>query len=214
MKKVITKKVITMVLLLACLWALVGCSPAENDNTPAPGEETEQKTPITEENRTSQTDIVLTEAPALTVVCGEESIEALKGTTSWRYQNEDGTETGIDGDSPHPLQAKEYMTALELAPASDSSAEPLYKANLQWETSPDKVSVRYWDEECWEDYEAASTELPVEALETETADGSYSRDFLIELPEGNYIYEVIAEWSSAEKYSGTVCYSFYTEDQR
>ena len=47
----------------------------------------------TENNGISQGKIVLKEPPALTVICGaNKSVEALKGTYSWTYRNEDGTE--------------------------------------------------------------------------------------------------------------------------
>lgn len=70
------------------------------------------ETSDTEGIETFPNDTVLKEPPALTVVCGDKTVEALRGTTSWMYQNEDGTSTGIESDSMHPLQAKEYMTPL------------------------------------------------------------------------------------------------------
>ncbi|MCR5683688.1 MAG: copper amine oxidase N-terminal domain-containing protein [Clostridiales bacterium] len=151
-----------------------------------------------------QETIVLKEPPALTVVCGEnKSIRALKGTYSWKYQKEDGTEIGINADSMHPLTAKKYMQYLENL---DSS-----RASLLWTTAPDDVSVRCWSEECWGQFDAKSENIPVEVFETEALDGSYSRGFMIELKGGSCIYEVIAKWDSFEKYNGTASYSFYTD---
>ena len=48
----------------------------------------------------------VTEPPELVVVCGEEQVTALRGTYSWMYNNEDGTSTGVEADSAHPLECK------------------------------------------------------------------------------------------------------------
>ena len=159
----------------------------------------------TEVIETFPNDTVLTEPPALTVVYGDTTVEALRGTTSWMYQNEDGTGTGIESDSMHPLQAKEYMPPLLL---TISSVAPL-KAHLQWNTIPDKVLVRCWSEEHWGQPTAESEEIPVSILMIDS-NIETAPIISVELKDGNYIYEVLAEWNSAEKYSGTVYYSFYT----
>lgn len=152
----------------------------------------------------SQGTIVLKEPPALTVVCGEnKSVETLRGTYSWTYQNDDGTEMGINADSMHPLTAKKYMPYFKNLVSS--------RATLLWTTAPDEVSVRCWSEECWGQFDSESEDIPVEVFETETLDGSYSRGFTIELKGGSYIYEVIAKWNSFEEFNGTACYSFYTD---
>lgn len=157
---------------------------------------------------TTANDIILKSPPVLTVVCGEETVEALRGTTSWLYQNEDGTGSGIEADSMHPLQAKEYMTQLDLIPTPISSIDPL-KAYLQWNTIPDKVLVRCWNEEYWGQSTAESEEIPVSIL---MIDSNFETAPIIsvELKDGNYIYEVVAEWNSSEMYGGTAYYSFYT----
>lgn len=141
---------------------------------------------------------VLKEPPALMVVCGDQSVEALRGTTSWMYENEDGTSEGINSDSLHPLQAKEFMTLLELP--ADASADQL-EASLQWDVAPDQVSVHCWEEACWDQIDAESEEIPVNK---DTNSSS------ITLKDGNYIYEIVAEWNGNEKYSGMASYSFYT----
>jgi hypothetical protein len=124
------------------------------------------------------------------------------------YQNEDGTGTGIESDSMHPLQAKEYMTPLELIPTTISSIDPLI-AYLQWDTIPDKVVVRCWSEEHWGQPTAESEEITVSTLMIDS-NIETTPIISVELKDGNYIYEVVAEWNSAEKYSGTAYYSFYT----
>ncbi len=42
------------------------------------------------------------------------------------------------------------------------------------------------------------------------SDGKTDPIISIELKNGNYIYEVVAEWNSYDKFSGTAHYSFYT----
>jgi hypothetical protein len=80
-------------------------------------------------------------------------------------------------------------------------------ASLQFGTAPftitpDKVTVRCWSEECWGNTNAESEELPV-TIE--------NGNVFVHLKDGNYIYEVIAEWESGKRsVSGTVCYSFCT----
>lgn len=177
------------------------------------------KTPA---NRTStdksfSNDTVLQSPPDLIVNCGKESIEALRGTTSWQYDNGNGTFTGINSDSMHPLQAKEFMTPLNIIPTPYSHIDPLM-AYLQWDVTPDKVSVRCWSEDCWGqygDYDDTSEEIEVQKLDIEIAHGSNetqrTADYTIRLKDENYIYEVVAEWNSSDKYFGTAYYSFYTK---
>ena len=166
-------------------------------------EEVRQQIQFPESSAASQETAALEEPPALTMVCGEESIEALRGTSSWTYQNEDGTWTGIEADSMHPLQAKEYMPNLTLLPVMPSFA------GMQWDTVPDKVSFRCWSEAYWGQYDAESETVPAKLLCIDSSDGC-DPYFSVELKDGSYVYEVIAEWNSAETYSGKACYSFYT----
>ena len=66
------KKIIAMELCLALALSLFGCAAKPTE--------------------------ILKEPPVLTIVCGDKNVEALKGTTSWTYQNEDGTSTGFEAD--------------------------------------------------------------------------------------------------------------------
>lgn len=169
---------------------------------------------VTEELGLTKDDIIIVpevfrEPPELTIVCGEKQVTALKGTYSWEYSNGNGTSTGIEADSMHPLDSKEYMNELPLAYSYKSSIDS-FKAHLQFEIAPDEVEIRYWDASCWNDYSAESKELTVQALEADYVDGGFSTEYTAKLLEGNYIYEVIAKWSSSEDYGGTAYYSFYT----
>lgn len=151
----------------------------------------------------------VTEPPELLVVCGEEQITALRGTYSWKYSNEDGTCTGVEADSAHPLECKELMPDVGIVYATTSALHPR-RAYLEFAVVPTEVEIRYWDEDDWDNTNAESRSLDVVALEIDAEDGSYSTDYIVELLEGNYIYEVIAKWSGSEEYSGNAYYSFYT----
>ena len=168
-------------------------------------------------NKNLSLETILKTPPALTVICGNESIETLRGTTSWQYDNGNGTFTGINSDSMHPLQAKEFMTPLNIIPTPYSHIDPLM-AYLQWDVTPDKVSVRCWSEDCWGqygDYDDTTEEIEVQKIDIEIAHGSNetqrTADYTIRLKDENYIYEVVAEWNSSDKYFGTAYYSFYTK---
>ena len=189
------KKLMAFVFTLALVLGLAACSAQE--------EEVREQIQFPENNAVSQETVTLKEPPALTVVYGENSIEALLGTASWMYQNEDGTWTGIEADSMHPLQAKEYMPNLTLLPVVASFA------GMQWDTLPDRISVRCWSEAYWGQYDAESEEISAKLLCIDSSDRC-DPYFSIALKDGNNVYEVIAEWNSAETYHGKACYSFYT----
>lgn len=200
------KKFTAVVLALVCVMGLMACSAQERGEKTG---EVPQQIQFPENNGTSQETNVLKEPSALTVIDGENnSIEALRGTTSWTYQNEDGTWTGFEADSIHPLEAKEYMPCLKLLPVISSSGSHL-KVTMQWDAAPDKTSVRCWNEKDWGQPDAESEELQVCTLlvdsNVETAPITS-----VELKDGNYVYEVIAEWNSHEEYNGIARYSFYT----
>ena len=52
--------------------------------------------------------------PALTVRCGENSVEALRGTCTWSYV-QNGQGVGVAADSVHPLEARDSMSPLTVA---------------------------------------------------------------------------------------------------
>lgn len=151
---------------------------------------------------------VFKEAPALTVIYGDETLTALKGTSSWRYLNDNGVWTGIEADSLHPLQSKEYMPSLSLRPSTRSSVEPLM-AYLQWEVMPDDITVRLWSAKDWGKTGSESVEIPVSILMFDSEPPSASLA-TVKLKDGDYIYEVSAKWSRFDNWSGTAHYSFYT----
>lgn len=198
------KPYVALLCLLVCGLALAGCQEHPSGDPPAAD-------PTISENGTAplENEVVLQEPPALTVIFGEESIEALRGTSSWMYDNGDGTFTGIEADSAHPLQAKEYMTPLYLMPTPFSHSD-LYAATLQWEVPPDRVSARCWAEEAWGQYDAESQEVPVTTLCIDSSNPESDAIYGLELKLENTVYEITAHWERSERFSGTAHYSFYT----
>lgn len=153
---------------------------------------------------------VFDSVPDLIVACTDKSVKALKGTTTWTYTLDNGTGQSFCSDSAHPLQAVEYMEPLSLLPSQYSRFEPLAATLMFDKSSPDKVTVRCWDESCIDKPDSPATEIEVQAIEVDFADGTYGVDYTCDLLDGNYIYEVIAEWNTNESCNGVVHYSFYT----
>ena len=147
----------------------------------------------------------LKEPPALTVSYGLKEVEVLRGTTSWTYQNADGTMTGIEADGIHPLEAKKHMPSI---PLKNRATESRHDAHLFWSIPPDDVAVRCWHETDWGQSDAESEEIPVNTLMIDS-DIETTPIFCFPLADGNYIYEITAEWNR-ETYHGRTHYSFYT----
>lgn len=132
---------------------------------------------------------VMKEPPRLTVSFGGgDTFDAITGTYGWNYDNGDGTTTGIEADSPHPLDLYEQLTPVE-------TTVPFVE--LQFEVSPQSISVRCWDDTCWGNTQA----VPEDAV----VSGN-----MLELKGHGYIYEVIATWTGENLAAhGTVHYVFY-----
>ena len=145
--------------------------------------------------------IVMDTIPALSVSYGEEMVlDPRVGEASWKYLKADSTEEAIVSDGIHPLDAKDSSPFFVL----DSYAETPFEIWLIWELAPSTVMVRYWDESCWGQLEAQ----PV-GRELLAKSGNADFAYYFEPLEGNYIYEVIANWENALDYSGRVCYNFH-----
>lgn len=168
--------------------------------------------PATDDEKLSA-DGILKEPPVLTLKNGGKRVTALTGTYSWEYQNPDGTFTGIEVDSLHPLDSREMMPELVISQVEETGEIPFY-AILQFEGAPDEVSVSYWEESCWNEVSAKSKEIEVRRTKVTLENGSKTViHFNIDLQEENGIYEVAARWNSSEEYSGTAYYSFCTSMQ-
>lgn len=179
------KKITALVIAIVCLAALSGCGKIALSGS--------EKTPRAEREEITQTESegVPQEPFALTVTCGEESVKAWRGTYSWMY-----TGGGVESDSLSVLECKKSMEPLVLGDE--------LTARLQFEVSPDSVSVLYWGEECWGSFEYYDEG---EAVPVGGSDGEYT----IELKSGSYIYQVYARWDSLENCGGSAYYGFYTE---
>lgn len=136
---------------------------------------------------------ILTEPPALTVRCADTSAEALRGAASWSYDNGDGTWSSFEADSLHPLDeaARDLTPRLVFSAAAETP-----EAVLEWDPAPDTVTVRRWSDDLWGDTGAPAEEVSVE-------------NGTIVLSESGSVYEVVADWSSAEHWGGTAHYSFH-----
>ncbi len=154
-------------------------------------------------------DEIIKEAPEMVVVSNDIGIVALQGTTSWTYESEKGKAVTAISDSMHPLQAKEYMPALDILPSYLSYESPL-SARIQFNVkntksvhiiSPDEVYIRCWHEKNWGKINAKGEEIKVNIV---------NGNLFFDLKDGNYIYEVTADWNSSQKYNGTATYSFYS----
>lgn len=133
--------------------------------------------------------IILEEPPRLDVISDKTCISTLLGNYSWQRKNNDGTATGVEADSAHPLDCKELLELFETTEAT---------AALRFTEEPDAIlNVCCWSDEHWSDSAADSENVSVNGDE-------------IELKPGGYIYEVTAEWNTEKSgYGGIAHYSFY-----
>ena len=143
---------------------------------------------------------VVDRPPDLIVNYEDQSIKARHCLTNWEYTTEDGLQSALMGDGPHPLMAKHTSPFITL-----NQAEPM-EVWLSWDIVPDLVEVSRWDEESWEQLETEPMES-YRIMEGNEAGDSY----LLRPKDGNYIYEIVATWQNAPNFGGTVRYSFHTE---
>ena len=148
----------------------------------------------------------LREPPVLYVTAEDTEITAMKGTLTWTYHEDEGKAVTLNADSSHPLSLKEHMPCIALVPTVTSYTYPIRAAHLQFgaspnKFSPDSISVRRWTAESWGDTEAESENVTIE---------NENGNIYIPLENGDYIYEISAEWNESRAAHGTVRYSFYT----
>lgn len=135
--------------------------------------------------------IILEEPPRLTVISDETALDTMLGTYSWLKRNSDGTSTATEADSPHPLDCEELLLKFETRETT---------ATLNFTENPDSIiNIQCWNEEHWNNPNADSEKVAVNEYE-------------IELKQGGYIYEVVAEWNTEKSgYGGIVHYYFYIQ---
>lgn len=146
-----------------------------------------------------------TEPPALTVTnTVGETITAARYGYDWNYRDHRSASdmTGIIADSVHPLD-EAFRDALPvLAMPVTISLSEAYAVTLDFGAlSPQSVSIRHWGEECWGDYDAASTTIAAEQQD----DGTYTATLIPSLG----VFAVDAAWD-AEDYRGRATYCFRT----
>ena len=125
--------------------------------------------------------------PYLSVIGDNNAVYAWRGTSSWMTVDADGMGSGIESDSPHPLQCKDSLPILEIVKKSTIT--------LRFEAAPSKITVKR--------YKSSTTDYD-DFDEIEVNDTSF------EAKSGDYVYEIIASWNGTD-YSGTVYYAFKTE---
>lgn len=130
------------------------------------------------------------EIPDLKVICGDESIDALRGEYQWKYEQEE-----IQEDADLTLNRREETPCLKVS--SDNR-----EVSLQFYMDPLEVFVYCWDTDSWGGEYADYVEIPV--------DGT-----TFTLLEVDCVYEIMARWQGDDEEGGTlsgiVYYSFYTE---
>lgn len=172
---------IILIALSVCLAVFSGCAVPDASPSEAPASQGEATT--------EQASNFPAEPPHLGVSNGTVTVTAWRGTCSWLVENEDGTASGINADSMHPLDCKDSVPSLKMAKKGTLA--------FSFEEAPTSITVRRYRLNST-DYNAYE-EIPVE-------------DSTIEVKPGNYLYEVIVKWDRANKpYNGTVYYAFSTE---
>ena len=162
-------------LLLALLFCLSGCGKKGETELSAP--------------------------PALTVICGEESVEALTGSFAWAVPQKDGTITHVIADALHPLDTKELLTPLTIRPSTVSRVDPRTAYLVFDGPLPDQVEVYRW-------VDGPDDPYTVQLASQKVDMGERIYGFEIKLEEAYSIYEVCAQWGSSEQEGGEVSYIF------
>lgn len=175
------KKIISWILAIMLMLFMSACSTENTETTMPPT--------IDPPGNSGPSKPTMKEPPKLTVSFGPgDSFDAATGTYGWRYDNGDGTMSGIEADSPHPLDLMDHLTPLE------TTVDML---ELQFEVQPQSISVRCWNDSQWGNTGAESQKASLSGN-------------LLELKEGGFIYEVEATWSGENLAAeGTVHYVFY-----
>ena len=147
----------------------------------------------------------LSKPPELTVICGEESVEATKGTFSWAYPQQDGTTAIVMADALHPLEMEELLTPLTVLPSQMSRTDPRTAYLVFDGPLPDTLQVCRWHDDAGDVY---TVHLEAEKVDMGKVDGKHITAFQVQLDEEYGIYEVAAQWDDGEQEGGDVSYVF------
>ena len=112
---------------------------------------------------------MIKQPPELKVSSNNNKVVAVLGTYSWSYENSDGTTTAIEADSEISPRIVKYQTTPLITNLD-------YEVNMEFENSPQKVSVYIWNNN------EKERGVKVE-------DSSFKTD-----EKGNLIYEIYAIW--------------------
>jgi hypothetical protein len=119
----------------------------------------------------------------------------LQGTSSWTYDNGDGTASGINQDSAHPLQwTDDHLVSVDPDHTDGGTLTLSFVSDCG---EPETVSVTRWDASA-RGTDAVSDGEPVEL----SAGGSL-------LLQADSVYEVCAVWKT-DTASGTITWAFQT----
>ena len=169
-----------LIALSVCLAVFSGCAMSDANPNEVPAAQGG--------NVTEQASNFPAEPPHLGVSNGNTTVTAWRGTYSWLVENEDGTGSGVNTDTMHPLDCKEGIPSLKMTKRGTLI--------LRLEEAPTSITVRRYRLNS-SDYDAYE-EIPV-------------KDGTIEVKPGKFLYEVIVTWNHPGKpYSGTVYYAFST----
>ncbi len=128
---------------------------------------------------------IFKEPPKLLISSGEHAFRALLNGYTWTYDMGNGLSNTSTADTMHPLSYTHVYYV--------KGYEPSDLAALHFESEPDEVIVDIYD--------INSEKLIKSAVVT---------NGLIDLLDGDYLYDIKAVWNSRKEYSGTVHYSFRT----
>jgi hypothetical protein len=121
------------------------------------------------------------------------NLNALLGTYSWSFENEDGITTAIESDSAHPLDSVGQMPEIE-------KTDDMRIIELKFLIPPTSYTVRRWENKYIGDAQAYEQYY-------ETAD--VSDNAIVLSDDGKeYVYEVYATWPQ-----GNAHYSFYVTSE-
>ena len=198
------KRSVSLVLLALFILAFCACNNLHNNmpqDTTEPQSTTGPNTPqdTTRPQDTTappyrvDTDKIFDRNPPLTLTYENEEIELRGVSLEWKYFDEKtGLWCMVIPDRISMLYAKDRVRSFPIG-------EDL-TVYMEWEVSPDEIIISCRNGDAWGNFSAPSEHIRVNAKD------GYS----FTLKDGNYIYEIYAEWNRFENWNGEAEYWFYT----
>ncbi len=141
--------------------------------------------------------VVMSEPPELTVISPIEEIKASMGTSSWFYQNGDGSNGAKIYDSNHPMSEYFFEAMPRLSNDKFVDVEWAKLAFDFWEAP--ELTIRRWNAEL-----VGQDNVDSLAETVKVDDG-----ILFEINQKDcYVYEVTAVWDDSDGLGGNVTYVF------